>query len=381
MELNALKALLEEKGVVGAGGAGFPSYLKLNENAQIVIVNGAECEPLSNGDKLLLANHTLEILNGLTTIVGAVGAQKGVVAVKKSANDAALAVKAQLDNGGFENIELICVDDVYPAGDEVVLTFEATGQTVPQGGLPIDVGVIVFNVETVFNICKAVAEGAAVTHKIVSVAGAVNTPITLRVPLGVTVAQVIEAAGGIKTVGCEIIIGGAMTGRLADLNAKITKTTNSILVLPENNPAVVMRKTNIRTDMRRAFSVCSQCRMCTDLCPRALLGHSVAPHALMRMVTSGNTTNVAPYVNSFYCCSCGVCEMFACHQGLSPRKIVMTCKMKLKENGVKPDDIQKTYEEHPLRIYRQVPSKRLEQRLGLSTYYNGETITDFFDKF
>jgi len=374
MNLTELKSKLEECGVVGAGGAGFPSHLKLFENAKTVIVNGAECEPLSNSDKLLLQFNAPEILKALDVVMRAVGASEGVVAVKKTALNSIDAINRELPN--YTKVRLFALGDFYPAGDEVVLTYEVLGKIVPQGGRPSDFGVIVFNAETMYNIYRAVFENAAVTEKIVSVSGEVREPITVRVPVGTSFGEVIKLANGTKIENYVVISGGPMTGRIANLDSKVEKTTNSILVLPLDSRVVKLRQSDVKTDMRRAFSACSQCRMCTDLCPRALLGHSIEPHMLMRMVVSGNSANAAPFLNSQYCCGCGVCALFACHQGLTPGKIVNKFRSALKESGVKSAQTSGTPTAHELREWRKISQSRLITRLGLGQYRNGTKIVE-----
>jgi len=375
MNLTELKSKLEDCGVVGAGGAGFPAHLKLFENAKTVIVNGAECEPLSNGDKLLLRSNASEILQALEVIMNAVGASEGVVALKRTAQNSIEEIARCLPN--YTRVRLFALDDFYPAGDEVVLTYEVLGKIVPQGGRPSDFGVIVFNAETMYNIYRAVFENAEVTEKIVSVSGEVREPITVRVPIGTSFDEVVKLANGIKIEDYVVISGGPMTGRIATLDSKVEKTTNSILVLPPNSKVVKLRQSDVKTDIRRAFSACSQCRMCTDLCPRAQLGHSIEPHMLMRMVVSGNSSHKAPFLNSQYCCGCGVCAMFACHQGLTPGKIVNKFRSALKESGVKPDPSGGTGEASAFREWRKISSSRLIARLGLGKYWNRDKIVEF----
>ena len=377
MELSALKSLLEEKGVAGAGGAGFPSHLKLDERAHTVILNASECEPLLNGDKLLLEAYSSEILTALALVVQAVGAERGIVAVKKKAVAAIEAVQRHLSS--FDRLRLACLNDIYPIGDEVGLTYEITGGLVPQGVLPIEKGVVVFNVETMANIYRAVFDGAAVTEKIVTIAGEVRQPVTLRVPLGTTFATLIEAAGGITHTDTALIAGGVMTGHLAAAGSMVSKTTNAVLVLPTFSKAVLLRQSRLQFDLRRAFSVCSQCRMCTDLCPRALLGHDIAPHLLMRAVVNSTNVNTAPFMNALYCCGCGVCEMVACHQGLAPRKMIASFRDKLRENNIKPKAIGKIPEINPLREGRKISESRLLAALGLRGYQSSSKLLSLQD--
>lgn len=142
-----LKNALFEGGVVGAGGAGFPTHAKLSDQADTVILNCAECEPLIKVDRQLMVDYINEILSGMQMMVEAMGAKEGIIAVKKSYTASIEAVKSNI--GNYKNLRLHILPDIYPAGDEVVLIYETTGRIVPQGKIPILVGCVVCNVETV----------------------------------------------------------------------------------------------------------------------------------------------------------------------------------------------------------------------------------------
>ena len=154
MVLQELKDLLKESGIVGAGGAGFPTYAKLSYDVNTVILNGAECEPLFRVDQNLLATHTDEILTGLSLVVEAVGAKEGILAYKEHYHDADEAIERVIYK--YPRLRKKLLKDGYPAGDEVVLVYETTGRVVPQGGIPINVGAMVMNVETALNVYNAV---------------------------------------------------------------------------------------------------------------------------------------------------------------------------------------------------------------------------------
>ncbi len=365
MEFAELQKILRDNGVVGAGGAGFPSYKKLDRRTDTLILNCAECEPLLKLHKQLLAAHTDEILNAFRVIGETVGASRLVVAVKQSSKTAAIAVSEIIENGGI--FELLLLKDVYPAGDEIVLTYEATGRIVQPGELPVSVGVTVFNVETVYNVSQAL-KGLPVTHKYVTVSGEVNAPVTLCVPLGTPVKELIRLAGGVKTDAPVYIAGGPMMGTITEENAPITKTTNGILVLPDNHPLVLSGRSDPGVDFRRAQAACCQCSFCTDMCPRHLLGYPIEPHKFMLYASNYASSDTNVYLDSLYCSGCGLCEIYACQQGLSPRKLLYTMRQGLKENGVTPMPFPHTAELNPLREYRLVPMARLKTRLGIEKY-------------
>lgn len=365
MQFDELAGIMKSCGVVGAGGAGFPSYAKLNKKADTVILNCAECEPLFRMHRQLLAKYTYEILTALEFVREAVEAERIIVAVKPSYKDAISAVRDRLES--FPDVTVKPLPEVYPAGDEVVTIYETTGRVVPHGKIPISVGCIVFNVETMLNTYYAVTESRPVTEKYVTVGGAVKNPTTYRVPIGMRFSELVKLAGGSTVEDAAYMSGGVMTGKLAKETDVVTKTTNAVLVLPENHPVIVKRKTRTTMNIKRSMSSCCQCRTCTDLCPRNMLGHPVEPHLFMRAVSKGMDSDIKAVLNTAYCVQCGVCEMYACPQGLAPKTLMGECKDMLKQKGVKLDepDFEPV---NPMRPYRMVQMKRLLGRLGLTPY-------------
>ena len=161
MDVRALCEKLKRAGVVGAGGAGFPTYAKIGEGIDTVILNCAECEPLLKPHRQLLQKHAGVVLKGLDLLRESVGASRAIVALKPSYTAAAEAACAELDS--YPCLTLSYLPEIYPAGDEIVLIQETTGRTVGPGQLPRSVGVCVFNVETAYNAARA-AENIPVTH-------------------------------------------------------------------------------------------------------------------------------------------------------------------------------------------------------------------------
>ncbi|MDO4743159.1 MAG: SLBB domain-containing protein [bacterium] len=373
MELAELKTVMQKNGIVGAGGAGFPSYAKLDSNADTVILNCCECEPLLKLHTQVLQKYAYEVLSALNEIVNSVGA-KAIVAIKSSYKTVIEAVNAQVS--AFKNISVYTVPDIYPAGDEIVLIKEVTGRVVKAGNLPISVGVTVFNVETVFNVYKALNEQTPCIEKYVTVTGAVKNPLTVIAPIGTSFEQLINLAGGETVADTAIIKGGPMTGRLSNKYDVVTKTTNAIIVLPETHRVVAQRRASVSSKLNQTMSVCCQCRMCTDLCPRHLLGHTIEPHRLMRAVATHNTSDIEAFVNTKYCSQCGLCEMYSCPQGLSPRTLIGEFRSRLTKAGA---DLNKSpCTEGQIsedRKYRLVSSKRLKSRLGLSKYDSAALLT------
>lgn len=365
MKLDELKGILQSNGVVGAGGAGFPTYAKLSEKADTLILNCAECEPLLKLHRQVLETHAQEILEALDIISKTINAKRVCVALKKSYKKTAEAITPFLQF--FPNIEICRLPDVYPAGDEVILTYEVTGRVVPPGDIPLAVGVTVLNVETVYNVAQALA-GKPVTHKFVTIAGEVENPVTVYVPIGVTVGEILSLAGAITIDNPEIIIGGPMMGILGSSANIVTKTTNAVLVLPPDSAVVRKRQSKAFIDMKRAMAACCQCSYCTSMCPRNLLGHPINPSEFMRVASNGVTNDAAPYLDSMYCCSCGLCEMYSCVQNLSPRSLLAACKDGLRAAGVRPTALSGEFSANTDRAFRQVPMSRLMARLGLKKY-------------
>lgn len=377
MKLTDLQGILRDNGIVGAGGAGFPTYAKLSEKADTIILNCAECEPLLKLHRQVLETHPQEIFEALQLISKTVNAKRIFVALKKTYVDAANAIKPYLEF--FDNIEICLLDDVYPVGDEVILTYEVTGRIVPPGDIPLSVGVTVLNVETVYNLYRAM-NGRPVTRKYVTIAGEVKKPVTVRVPIGVTIGEILELAGGLTTDTPSFIIGGPMMGTLGSKANIVTKTTNAVLVLPSNHSLIRRRQSKTFIDMKRAMAACCQCSYCTSLCSRNLLGHPINPSEFMRVASNGITNDAAPYLDAMYCSGCGLCEQYSCVQNLSPRMLLNACKAELRKAGIKPQP-QENPILNPNRPLRQVPMARLTSRIGLRKYNKSAPIIEAVPKF
>jgi len=347
---------IREHGVVGAGGAGFPTWKKLQKPCDTVILNCAESEPLLTLHSQLLANHPQEILSALGTIAKELGARP-IAAVGQRHTFALEAVQSQPD------IPVQILPDRYPAGDEVQVVYTCLGRLTPPMELPQSVGAVVLNVETLFNIYN----DRPVTHKYVTVGGAVRNPMTLHAPLGKPLADLVYAAGGATESDTVWMIGGPMMGTLAQPGDVVGKTTNACLVFPRNHSVIKARQIQKNMMMHRARAACCHCEVCSQICPRALLGYPAAPHRFMRAVGYEQTNDSTAFLNAMHCCGCGLCELFACGQGLSPRALIRDCAAQLKQASVSPS-AAKTPSPHPMRAFRGVPRARLLQRLDLVRY-------------
>ena len=365
LTLDEIKRLARESGVVGAGGAGFPTYAKLTAGAEVYILNCAECEPILKLHRQLLETHTREILEAMSTVVEAVGAKRGIVAIKEHYHSTIEAVEYEI--GDFPLLELKRLAAVYPSGDELLLIRDVTGKTVQPGALPISVGAIVNNVETVYNLYRAM-NGIPVTHKFVTVAGEVAEPKTLVAPIGMRFSELVKLCGGATVDEPEYLIGGPMMGRIGSPMDAVTKTTNAIIVLHKNHDAIMGRKLKTGIMLRRAMSACCQCHSCTDLCSRHTAGYPIEPHMIMRILSNGGRGDMKAILGSFSCSGCGLCETYACPQGLSPRLLIAELKDKARQLGTKPPKDAKVGEPAKDEKLRLVSSDRLCSRLGLKKY-------------
>ena len=359
---------IEELGIVGAGGAGFPTAVKLRTQVPLVIVNGAECEPLLHKDKELMHHHAEPMLRGLAVAMERTGASEGVVAVKEKYTEILSALAAQVGPG----VRVFPLTDTYPAGDEFILVHDVTGRVIPPGGLPRDAGAVVLNVETLVNI----GLDRPVTHKYLTVAGAVRTPVTLRVPVGTPFNDLIAAAGGATVADFGVLVGGVMMAKpAASLDEPVTKTTGGLVVLPSAHPLLARHKGEWKHIERIGRSACDQCRFCTEFCPRYLLGHPIEPHRAMQALgfTAPNDRLIA---GTLYCCECNLCTLFACPEDLDPKNVCVQAKPVAREKGLvflgKPEDVQP----HPLADSRRVPIRRLMSRLGLTEFQNTGPLED-----
>lgn len=364
--IEELKQILQENGIAGAGGAGFPTYGKMSEKIETLILNCAECEPLIKVHQQMLALHAKGIIAALRFVASTVGASKILIAVKPSYKEAIEAVEAEIV--GRPEVEIRYLKEAYPVGDEVITIYETTGKVVPPGSIPIEVGIAVLNVETAYNIYLAVEKKQPVIYKYLTIAGEVEHPVTVKLPIGMTTKEAVSFAGKITTDDYVFISGGPMTGNIVKGHDLITKTSNAILVLPKDHYVSRKKNSNAVIDMQRAMASCCQCRMCTDLCPRYLLGHPIEPHAFMRSATSGVTKDLNPYLDTYFCSSCGLCEMFACMQNLSPRSLIASCKSGLIQNGINKPEHPKLAPVNQIREYRMVPEERLIARIDLEKY-------------
>lgn len=364
--MRDLTRAVREAGVVGAGGAGFPTHVKLTGRPRVLIINGAECEPLLRVDQELMARKQAVLADGLAALTRRLGPEETFLALKGKHHALARQWRGILPELPAKVFEL---EDFYPAGDEHVLVHEVTGMVVPPAGIPPDVGVLVLNVETLFNVARAL-EGRPVTEKYVTVAGAVANPKTVRAPVGISFRELVYLAGGPSVAGAVCLAGGPMMARaVTDLNQPVTKTTKGVIVLPAEHRLVSHLTLDWPVILRRNRNSCENCRICTDLCPRYLLGHPLEAHRMMRYhAAGGDLVARQEHREALLCSECGLCEKFSCPVGVFPRVVMAGAKRELAAAGIKYPRGQEQCAPRPSRPDRKVPSGRLIARAGLREF-------------
>lgn len=368
-------SIVRDCGVVGAGGAGFPAHAKLSNNVDTIIANGAECEPILEADKYLMMHEADSIVRGLETVMAQVGAARGIIAIKEKNSEAAQLVGRAVD--GKPGIEIALLANSYPAGDEQVLIRQVTGRIVPAGGLPYMAGVTVNNVATLKQVSDAL-DGRNVTSRLVTIGGEVARPLTVEVPLGTSIRDLIEYAGGATVGEYEVVLGGPIMGTIGSVDDPVTKTLGGVIVLPPDHTVVRLKRQPVRITKHRA-KMCCTCRECTILCPRNAMGHPISPAKMMsyswlidEIIEKIETGNLDPFTEemiseAMLCCQCGICEQYACIFGLSPNKVYALIKDAIMKAGLK-FDFSKRETDDSMFEYRKISAKKYALKLGLGKY-------------
>lgn len=291
---------VREAGIVGLGGAAFPTSVKLTRNPKrpvdTLLVNGCECEPYLTADYRLMLDYPAPVVTGALLAASASGAQNIVIAVEDNKKDAAEALRKAAAGTG---IRVVVVHTKYPMGGERQVIPAVLGREVPTGGLPLDVGVVVINVGTAAAIARAVVRGKPLTHRVVTVTGAgVRAPKNLLAPIGMRFEDLIRYCGGLTPDAARVVAGGPMMGfAVADLSTPVTKGTSGITVLT-------------RADIRRADETpCVRCGRCVDVCPLHLVPTKAALAAKTR------DWDLARAYHLQACCECGCCA-YVCPAGI-----------------------------------------------------------------
>jgi Na+-translocating ferredoxin:NAD+ oxidoreductase RnfC subunit len=366
-----LAAKLREAGVVGAGGAGFPAAVKAQAEVEYVLANGAECEPLLHKDVELMQHFPGGVVEGMRLMMEATRARQGRFGIKTKNAAAVEAVRPYVQGAG---IEFTFLGDFYPSGDEYELVYAATGRLIPPAGIPLQVGCVVSNVETLYNVWRA-AEDVPVVEKFVSISGAVREPKSFWTPVGTPFRDLLAHAGGATAPEFGMFVSGIMMGTLSfDLDDVVTKTTAGLIVLPRDH-YLIERRTRTAPQMHRiGKSACDQCSYCTEFCPRFLLGYDVQPHKVMRALGFTLTGEAKWNESAELCCACGLCTLYACPEDLYPKEACDQGKGFLRAAGLKYVQ-RKPVAVHPMKEHRRVPLAQLRRRLKVEAY-EGETPYD-----
>ncbi len=314
---DELKGKVKDAGIVGMGGAAFPAHVKLSppkeKPVDVVILNGAECEPYLTADYRLMLERPQDVVEGLKILMRILGVNKGFIGIENNKPDAVEAMKKAASGEG--NIQICALEVKYPQGAEKMLIRATVGREVPPRGLPMDVGVVVQNIGTAVAIHEAARYGKPLIERIVTVTGeGIKEPKNLMVKIGTLVSDLIEECGGLKSEVAKVVSGGPMMGfAMYSLDVPVTKGTSGVLVLPEEG---VIHAED--------FGPCIRCGRCIDICPMGLM-----PSMLSVLSERGFYEETKDY-NLFDCFECGSCT-YVC-----PSKRPIVQLIRLAKSLVKP---------------------------------------------
>lgn len=302
-------AIIKEAGIVGMGGAGFPTHVKLSpknpEDVEYILVNAAECEPYLTSDYREMLEEPDKLVGGLRIILSMFKNAEGLICIENN-KPAAVAVLNELIKND-KNIKIKVLKPKYPQGAERNLVYAAVGRKFNSTMLPIDVGCIVQNVDTVCAIYRAVAETTPLVRRIVTVSGdSVKEPQNFNVPIGTSYAEVVEAAGGLVGEPQKIISGGPMMGiSMFTLDVPIIKTSSAILAFAEDDVE------------QFESSPCIRCGRCVEACPSRLVPQK------LDLAIQASDFETFERLNGMECYECGSCT-YACPAG---RRLTQACKL------------------------------------------------------
>ena len=261
---------IQEAGIVGLGGATFPTHVKLvppkGMKAEVLLINGVECEPYLTSDHRLMLEKADEIMVGIQLLMKAMGVEKAVIGIENNKPDAIKLLKEK--SASYSGVSVQPLKVQYPQGGEKQLINAVTGKEVPSGALPIAVGAVVSNVGTAFAVYEAIQKNKPLVERVVTVTGkGVEKPSNFMVRIGTATSELIEAAGGLPENTGKIISGGPMMGRaIASLDVPVTKGTSGLLLMQEEE------------SKREEIQACIRCSRCTSVCPMGL-----EPYLLMTL--------------------------------------------------------------------------------------------------
>jgi len=289
---DQIVAAIREAGIVGLGGAAFPTHVKLSppegKAVDTVLLNGSECEPYLTADYRVMVEAPQPIVTGALLAARAVGASSVIVGIEDNKPEAVAAMTEAANGTG---VRVVAVKTKYPMGGEKQLIPAVLDREVPTGGLPLDVGVVVLNVGTAAAVARAVVRGKPLTHRVVTISGAgIATPKNLLVPVGITYGELIDYCGGLRPDASRIVVGGPMMGfALGDLGAPVTKGTSGVTILTRDE---------VHEQDKRA---CVRCGRCVDVCPLNRVPTKLA------MASRHGDWDVATQYHLMACMECGCC--------------------------------------------------------------------------
>jgi Na+-translocating ferredoxin:NAD+ oxidoreductase RnfC subunit len=356
--------ICQEWGLVNSRGI---PEARLAKTSDTIIVDGTGYEPLLETDRFLLENKAGNILQGLTYLIGATGAGKAIVAVNETYSTAISALQDSPEKG--DRIHISPIGDFYPAGDECVLVYEATGRIVPEGGNAFNAGCMVVDVEFLFNLDAAVTGRKPVTKKWLTCTGEIRMPSIVCAHLGTPLEEIISLCGCALDEEFAVIVGNPLTGRVeTDMDMPVDKTTNGITVLAKDHMLVTQKKAALASVIRRSKSVSRQDTIYTDLCPRSLLGYDICVESILNQVQYGLMNDDDSVLRGvFLCAECGLCDAYGM-PGSMPGIIFAAFKNMLAENGYVPVFPEKTVAVNEMRAGRKVPNRRIIDRLELEAF-------------
>ncbi len=313
---------IRNSGLVGLGGAGFPTHVKLgfkpDSGVDTLIINAAECEPFITVDHRECIDNSWDVLSGVYAIKEILGFKKVYIAIEDNKSDAFIALqKIANDSADFDNsVELMVLKSRYPQGAEKVLIQSVTGRRVPPGKLPSDVGVVVMNVASVSFIGRYLKSGKPLVSRSLTVDGsAITEPKNIRVPIGTEINKIIEFCGGFKSDPYKVISGGPMMGMaLADINVPLLKNNNAVLAFAEDS---------IKIKPERA---CIRCGRCASVCPMSLIPTNIEKYAKLKDVEK------LMKAGAMVCMECGSCS-YACPAGKPLVQSMRLAKSVIREAG------------------------------------------------
>ncbi len=310
---------VREAGIVGMGGAGFPTRVKIEPNPRLpkdtLIINGCECEPYITCDYRLMLELTDKIIAGVKLARRASGCSRTIIAIEDNKPEAIEAMKQALKRfKNSEGIKVVPVKTKYPQGGERQLIKAVLKKNVPTGGIPPMIGVVVLNVATVAAIAEAVISNLPLTHRIVTVTGeAIAKPGNYNFPIGMSVENIIEFCGGVTQKSAKVILGGPMMGiAIADLKTPITKTTNAVTVLTKEQIG--------RAKFARRQTACIRCGRCLEVCPENLNPTKIAHAVKYNLLDAAEKY----YMNA--CIECGCCS-YVCPANIEVTGYIKTGKI------------------------------------------------------